>query len=178
MSQTNNMKKALLTILPLLIFIVVNAQQPPAAPPCKTDPVYRAFDFWIGEWEAFGAKGKGGDSKISIILDSCVILEEWTSAKQGYAGKSINAYNRAKKMWQQTWVDNMGSVTEYNTSSWEKDKMMVTTDNKQLPNGTWMMQRMTFTKLSDDKVRQHGESSADGGKTWTTSFDLEYRRKK
>jgi hypothetical protein len=172
------MKKIFFILIVLLSFTTMQAQQPPTAPRCGADPVYRFFDFWVGDWEAFGPKGKGGDSKVSIILDSCVILEEWTSARQGYSGKSFNTYNRATKMWQQTWVDNAGGVTEYNHSSWEKDKMIVTTANRQLSNGSWLMQRMTFTRLSDDKVRQHGENSTDGGKTWTTSFDLEYRRKK
>ena len=48
--------------------------------PCKS-PEASQFDFWIGEWEAFGVKGaKAGNSKITVLLDSCVILEEWTSA--------------------------------------------------------------------------------------------------
>ena len=85
--------------------------------PCSL-PVYRQFDFWIGEWEAFGKNGKkAGDSKISLVLDSCIILEEWTSASasQGvrYAGKSFNTYNALTKQWQQTWVDNVGGSTEY-----------------------------------------------------------------
>ena len=172
------MKKVPLLVILLLTINSLLAQQPLPVRPCASDPVYRFFDFWIGEWEAFGPKGKGGDSKISVILDSCVILEEWTSMQQGYAGKSFNTYNKATKMWQQTWVDNKGGMTEYNNSVWEKDKMIVTTDNRQLPNGSWLTQRMTFTKLSEDKVRQHGENSTDGGKTWTTTFDLEYRRKK
>jgi hypothetical protein len=60
---------------------------------------------------------KAGDSKISLILDSCIVLEEWTSAtiSQGirYAGKSFNTYNSATKQWQQTWVDNVGGSNEY-----------------------------------------------------------------
>jgi hypothetical protein len=36
---------------------------------------------------------------------------------------------------------------------------------------------MTYTKLPRGEVRQFGENSADGGKTWTTSFDLIYARK-
>ena len=169
--------KKMLVILALFIFQQDMLGQMFSPSPCGSNPIYRFFDFWIGEWEAYGPKGKGGDSKISLILDSCVILEEWTGAQQGYAGKSFNTYNKATKMWQQTWVDNKGGITEYKNSVWEKDKMIVTTDNRQLPNGSWSMQRMTFTKLSEDKVRQHGENSIDGGKTWTTSFDLEYRRK-
>ena len=46
------------------------------------------------------------------------------------------------------------------------------------PKGKSFMRRLTFTKLTNDKVRQLGERSDDEGKTWTTEYDLEYRRKK
>jgi len=173
------MKKHLLVGLPFLLTMSLTAQQPAApARPCAVNAVYRNFDFWIGDWEAFGPKGKAGESKISLILDSCVLLEEWTSMQQGYAGKSFNTYNPQTKMWQQTWVDNKGGITEYNSSTWENNRMVLTTANKSQGEEKWLMQRMTFTRLSDDKVRQFGENSVDGGKTWTTSFDLEYRRRK
>ncbi|HEX7905683.1 MAG TPA: hypothetical protein VF487_17545 [Chitinophagaceae bacterium] len=171
------MKKILIILFTLPFIQNIHAQQANIKP-CAVNPVNRFFDFWIGEWEAYGPKGKGGDSKISLVLDSCVILEEWTSTQQGYAGKSFNTYNTATKMWQQTWVDNKGGLTEYSNSRWNKDTMIVTTDNQKQANGSWLIQRMTFIKLSNDKVRQHGENSTDGGKTWATSFDLEYRRKK
>ena len=92
------MRKNLVFILLITVSTTLVAQQTPPPNPCTTNPIYRFFDFWIGDWEAFGAKGKGGDSKVTLILDSCVILEEWTSAKQGYAGKSFNTYNWATKM--------------------------------------------------------------------------------
>ena len=91
------MKKTL-----LFLAIAISVQNSSAQKlPCSR-PEYRQFDFWIGEWEAFGVNGqKAGDSKISLILDSCIILEEWTSASvnQGirYAGKSFNTYNAATK---------------------------------------------------------------------------------
>lgn len=52
------------------------------------------------------------------------------------------------------------------------------TANQKQPDGTFKIQKMTFYKISNDKVRQHGESSIDVGKSWKTDFDLEYRRKK
>ena len=87
------MKKIASLILVLLLACNTQAQQKPCS-----NPVYRQFDFWLGEWEAFGPNGKkAGDSKISVILDSCIILEEWTSASVvsgiRYAGKSFNTYN-------------------------------------------------------------------------------------
>jgi hypothetical protein len=38
--------------------------------------------------------------------------------------------------------------------------------------------RLTFFPVSADEVRQLGESSTDGGKTWKTQYDLYYHRKK
>jgi hypothetical protein len=171
------MKKIFLTAI-----ITACLQSLTAQKPCSL-PVFRQFDFWVGEWEAYGPKGnKGGDSKISIILDSCIILEEWTSAsmQQGlrYAGKSFNTYNTATKQWQQTWVDNAGGTTEYLRGEGSDGKIIFYADKVIGPQGKLFMRRLTFTKLSNDRVRQFGERSDDGGTTWTTEYDLEYRRKK
>jgi hypothetical protein len=166
----------------LVVTVILSAQLLIAQKPCSL-PVFRQFDFWVGNWEAFAPNGnKGGDSKISIILDSCVILEEWTSAgaQQGliFSGKSFNMYNVASKQWQQSWVDNTGNTTEFLRGEGKDGKIVYYADKVADPKGKSFMRRLTFTKLSNDKVRQFGERSDDDGKTWTTEYDLEYRRKK
>jgi len=167
-------------LLPLLLLLL--SQSLFAQKPCSL-PVFRQFDFWVGNWEAFATNGKkAGDSNISIMLDSCVILEEWTSAsaQQGltYSGKSFNMYNVATKQWQQTWVDNTGNTTEFLRGDASDGKIVYYADKVMDPKGKPFMRRLNFTKLSDDKVRQFGERSDDEGKTWTAEYDLEYRRKK
>ena len=173
------MKHFFLTVLVSNFFAVAICQNnQPLSHPCATDPVYRQFDFWLGEWEAFATNGsKAGDSKISLLLDSCIILEEWTGGR-GYTGKSYNTFNKSSKQWQQTWVDNQGGSTEFLRGHGEKDKMVLYADKNTGPDGKNFMRRLTFYKLSDDKVRQHGERSVDNGQQWTTEYDLEYRRKK
>lgn len=147
--------------------------------PCTTDPVYRQFDFWLGEWEAFALNGKkAGDSKIELILDSCIILENWTSASNGYAGKSFNTYNSTTHQWQQTWVDNVGGSNEYLEGKLENNKMIFQTKPFMFSRDTMAIRRLTFYNLSPDKVRQHGEISKDNGSTWKTEYDLEYRRRR
>lgn len=146
-------------------------------------PEYRQFDFWIGEWEAFNTNGqKAGDSKISLILDSCVILEEWTSAmiSRGirYAGKSFNTYNATTNQWQQTWVDNVGGSNEYLLGKFENNKIVYNSSPFLFSKDSMAIRKMTFTNVSSGRVRQHGEISKDNGATWATEFDLEYRRKK
>ena len=171
------MRKSLFTALIILIVLNTSAQRP-----CS-DPVYRQFDFWIGNWEAFAQNGKkAGDSKISIILDSCIILEEWTSAvpMKGitYSGKSFNTYNATTKQWQQCWVDNAGGSTEYLTGKKEDNKMVFRTNPFPVSKDTMAIRRLSFYDLGPDKVRQHGEISKDAGISWKTEYDLEYRRKK
>ncbi len=165
-----------------LIFCFVqtgNAQQTTAQHPCAGNPIYRQFDFWIGEWEAFTpANKKAGDSKVSLLLDSCIVLEEWTSTQAGYAGKSYNTYNVAAGKWQQYWVDNKGGLTEYFDGHFEKNTMILQTANTKQPDGQYKIFRMSFYNLAADKMRQLGQSSVDEGKTWTIDFDLDYRRKK
>ncbi|MBC7873415.1 MAG: hypothetical protein H7Y01_05430 [Ferruginibacter sp.] len=156
--------------------------QPASRVPCSSK-VYRQFDFWLGEWEAFGPNGqKAGTSKVSLILDSCILFEEWTSATvtQGirYAGKSFNTYNAVTKQWQQTWVDNTGGSNEYLIGKFENNKIIYRSLPFQFKKDTMAIRKMTFTNLSPVKLRQHGEISKNNGVSWTTEYDLEYRRKK
>jgi len=153
-----------------------------AQKPCSS-PEYRQFDFWLGEWEVFAKNGKkAGDSRITLILDSCIILEEWTSASiingLRYAGKSFNTWNALSGQWQQTWVDNTGSSTEYLKGKFSDRKLEFLTGEFQFKPDTMAIRRLTFYNLSPDKVRQHGEISKDKGRGWVTEYDLEYRRKK
>ena len=136
-------------------------------------PEYQQFAFWIGDWDVFSGPNQVGTSRVERILNDCVIFENWTSAS-GNAGKSFNTYDPAKNDWHQTWVDNSGLRTEYHGGLVSGEMVVVATqlDAK----GAKTLQRMTFTRLPGGKVRQHGESSADDGKTWTTSYDLTYVR--
>lgn len=168
------MKSLLLSLLILPFFSV--AQNNPKLR-CSENPVYRQFDFWIGEWDVFAPNGqKAGMSKVERLLDSCVILENWHTAN-GSNGKSFNTYNAKKNKWQQYWVTNNGGVTEYMNGRFENGSMIMETEKIPMPDQSYRIMKMTFTPIEKDKVRQHGQSSTDGGITWKTDFDLEYRRK-
>lgn len=150
--------------------------------PCAGDPVYRQLDFWIGEWDVYGLNGKkAGDSKITLILDSCILLEEWTStaASKGliYSGKSFNSYNARTNQWMQTWVDNVGGSTAYVEGKLENKTMVFRTSPFAFTKDTTAIRKLSFFNLGAGKVRQLGEISKNNGSTWTTEYDLEYRRK-
>jgi len=94
---------------------------------------------------------------------------------RGGTGKSINAYNPVLHMWQQFWVGEFGAVTEYRESEWLGDTLSFRASS--MLNGQPLTMRLSFNPLPDGSVRQFGEQSTDGGKTWTTTYEFFYRRR-
>jgi hypothetical protein len=72
--------------------------------PCLADARFRQFDFWLGKWRARPAANPtapGVASRISSVLDGCVISESWGGPVRG---RSINTYDPDDGQWHQTWV--------------------------------------------------------------------------
>jgi Tetratricopeptide repeat len=145
-----------------------------AVNPCKASPNFRQFDFWIGEWDAKNVQGVTvGSSSIQLILGQCVIFENWSTPVS--SGKSFNIFDTRDNKWHQNWVDDKGTYTHY-VGELKDGKMVYIA--KVPAKGRTVLARMTFSKLPNGDVRQLGESSADDGKTWTTTFDFTYVKKK
>jgi tetratricopeptide (TPR) repeat protein len=147
-----------------------------AVNPCHYAPESRQFDFWIGEWDANNLAGAlAGKSSIQLMLGECIIYENWTSALPNeYSGKSFNFYDAATKKWKQTWVDDKGGILEFIDGVYADNKMTFVT----LPNAQNQITKLTFHNLDPNTVRQVFETTADDGKTWTTTTDLLYHRTK
>jgi hypothetical protein len=142
--------------------------------PCKDaqgHPEYRQLDFWVGEWNVFSGTQPVGTSSVQLILKDCVVFENWTGLTGG-SGKSFNKYNTSRKKWEQFWVSDSGG-TIYFVGELVNGSMAYVEDAG--PKTT--IQRLTFTKMPDGRVRQLGEQSSDGGKTWTTGYDFYYVKK-
>ena len=154
---------------------VPSAQPAPPPAPRPLPAEARQIDFWLGEWEVTTPDGKpAGSSKIELIANRAGLLENWTG-KGGYTGKSLNAYNAARKQWQQYWVGTGGGVLEL--AGGLVDGNMVLMGEHDV-GGKPTVEKITWTPNADGSVRQHWEQSTDGGKTWTDAFDGLYRRKK
>ena len=128
---------------------------------------HRAFDLWIGDWEVTSPARAGwtAESSITLANNGCSIHENYRT-QGGYTGRSINFYDPQKKKWHQTWTDNQGAPLYLEGGP--VDGAMVLTD---------ATSRVTWSTQPDGRVRQHWESTSDGGQTWTTAFDGYYRRK-
>lgn len=153
------------------------AQSAPAAPPppaCAT-PEYRQFDFWVGRWDVYptGKDKLVAHSLIERLYAGCAIRENWMPLGGG-GGGSLNNYV-AGEGWRQTWLDATGARVEFK-GGWD-GKAMVLTGFWAGVNGPGQdaLVRMTYTRDAQGWVRQFGEASTDGGKTWAVSFDLTYK---
>ena len=134
--------------------------------PCRYDAVYRALDFWVGDWNVTNAQGaQAGTSHVERLIDDCAIYENWTGA-YGDTGKSFTSYDRNTKRWDQHWIASTGGVVEYVGDA--KDGTVV-----MIASAAAGMTRLTFSRLAGGKVRQLFENSTDG-KTWTIGADYTY----
>jgi pentatricopeptide repeat protein len=124
------------------------------AHPCAADANYRAFDFWIGEWDVqpTGPQrapiGQGAASIIERQLDGCAIQENWLPIGGVGAGKSFNIYNRVSKMWEQYYVDTNGTITHY-TGTFRDGTLYYEADQFASTNKI----RMTFFNQGPNQVR-------------------------
>ena len=149
------------------------AQEPgeDGPPPCSSDE-FRAFDFWLGEWEVSNPEGDVvGENTIRAVLDGCALEENWRGAS-GSVGRSLNLYDARTGKWHQTWVDNSGLLLRLDGGL--VDGSMVLEGELRERDGRTRLHRITWTPGPDGTVRQHWERSEDDGQTWSTVFDGTY----
>ncbi|QLC25678.1 tetratricopeptide repeat protein [Parasphingopyxis algicola] len=147
-----------------------------ALTPC-TGPEYRAFDFWLGQWDvtAGAATQPTASSRISSKHGGCVVLEEYDAG--GYTGMSINFYDVTSDRWHQSWMANNG-VPVYLEGNLDETGAMVLSDaDLPISTATGTINRVTWSTNEDGSVRQFWEVSTDGGETWSTAFDGRYVRR-
>jgi hypothetical protein len=154
-------------------------QKRDSAFPCSLDPKARAFDFWIGEWDAYitGTQKLAGHSVIQAASGGCMILENWTSGRGRYTGKSMNFIDAATGKWQQVWVGSEGGGQHVFVNGEFRDSAMRFDFEQKGPDGKQEKGRFTFFNQGSGQVRQLNETSDDGGKTWKTQYDLTYIRR-
>jgi hypothetical protein len=155
---------------------------PPAPPaavstpqPCATDQ-HRAFDFWVGRWDVYprGSDKLVAHSLIERLYGGCAIRENWMPLK-GAGGGSLSAFVPEEQGWRQTWIDSSGARVEFKGAAGPGRIVLTGWWPGVLGPGKGAIVRMTYTKEEGGAVRQQGETSIDGGKSWQPSFDFLYR---
>lgn len=145
--------------------------------PCEHDSAFRAFDFWIGDWDVHNAGGGlAGTNTIEADQRGCVLIENWQSAGGG-TGMSINYLDKATGEWVQVWNAEGGSQINIRGGMTDEGMLLVGTLHD-VASGTTTPFRGLWTRLDDGRIRQFFEQSTDGGATWSPWFEGFYTRKK
>jgi tetratricopeptide (TPR) repeat protein len=139
--------------------------------PCLNTPEYRQFDYWLGEWDVTSQGTKIASSSIQLILDDCVIFENYMTVNHAYSGKSFSLWDAKTKQWEQRYVDSGGAFHTW-TGGLENGEMRFFWKHPD------SIDRMTYVKEDADHVRQVIDHSADDGKTWTNTYNGLYVRRK
>lgn len=143
--------------------------------PCLNTEGYRQFDFWLGEWDVFAGSQQVGYNNVKALQQGCVVEENWEATGGRGTGQSFNFYNPVTRKWHQSYMgsggDNWMMDGEYKDGALRYEGHIYTP-------GSDVLVHMTFFNLEPGKVRQLAETSADGGKTWATTWDAIYVRRK
>ena len=167
-------------MLPLVLAVALLQTAPPPAPaqprpnPCA-DAAHHAFDFWVGKWDVtpYGGGPLVAHSLIESLYGGCAIRENWMPLKST-GGGSLSNYDAGDGKWHQTWVDSSGTRAVFEGGPVEGGIAITGPWRGSGPNGEPGMVRMTYTREPNGAVRQKGEVSIDGGKSWGPSFDFLY----
>ena len=145
----------------------------PVAGPCDT-PGHRQFDFWVGEWTVTTSAGRpAGRNHIARVHGGCALSEQWVGASRT-TGSSLSAYSPETGTWHQTWVDSDGLLLRLDG---RLEGTCMVLRGRTVARGRATLHRITWTPESGARVRQHWETSADGGATWRTEFEGVYARR-
>ncbi len=143
-----------------------------AAPlPCQEE-IYRAFDFWSGEWDVFMADGTlAGHNTINAEQQGCVLIEHWQGSTGG-TGVSMNYYDLERNQWRQLWIS---PGTQIDIAGGMRDGSMVLQGRiTYLKDGSHFPFRGSWTPREDGSVRQFFEEAREPA-DWQPWFEGFYR---
>jgi len=163
----------LFAVSPLLVLLAGPLPAAEHSRACST-PVYRQFDFFAGDWDAYDVQAPGkpiAHNKVDIILDGCVIHEDYRQ-NDGLHGESYSVYDSARKVWHQSWVIIRGELLLLD-GGMQGDRMTFT-GNQRTSDGKPSLLRGDWYRQGQE-VRETATRSMDGGRTWQPVFDIVFK---
>ncbi|MBN8736190.1 MAG: hypothetical protein J0H27_07970 [Xanthomonadales bacterium] len=166
----------MLFVLAALLIPPVHAGEKAGAKAAKacSAPVYRQFDFFAGDWDAYDAEAPDkvvAHNTVTVILDGCVVLEDYRQ-NDGLHGRSYSLYDKARGVWHQSWVTNHGDLLLLD-GGMQGDRMVFEGVERKAGKPDALVRAAWYRQ--GDGVRETATRSLDGGKTWQPEFDILFK---
>lgn len=145
--------------------------------PC-TAAIFDDFDFWVGEWDVYGADGKlAGTNSITKEEYGCLLVERWKNLG-GITGQSYNFVDLSSGKWRQIWVS-AGATIDYSGGLDDKGRMVLDGVIGYPPGAAPATAKFrgTWTPNADATVTQHFQQYDDVKKEWADWFVGTYKRR-
>lgn len=152
---------------------------PNPAETCKNDPKFRELDFTVGSWDVYTGSTKTDEVTMTLILNDCAIEEHWKKTDGHPTGNGIGLFNYSRLLgsWGYSWATDDGAATVFRGNLAKPGEMLYVTE-KPLPGGKVRLRHWTLSQMPDGTIRELATGTEDGGKTWTTDYDLKWVRRK
>jgi hypothetical protein len=143
---------------------------------CKADSEMRKLDYWVGSWTttASGNASPGVISKVSLSLDSCMLVEHWDGGK-GHVSEKMFAYSPDDKNWYGMFADNEGRAHIFVNGTVSSGSAEFRGPSRG-PKGEEVLNKLTIVQTSPDQVEETWKKSMDHGGSWTTVYRANYTR--
>lgn len=170
----------------------------PATAPGAIDTTYSApgkglvtgrgsgdFDFLAGSWAIRHRKRKAPDGDqwtefesralVHRLLDGAASVEELRNPDGTCMGLGIRTWHAAERMWSDHWTSAANGVVNPPQMGQFIDGQGVFVTRETVDGVDWQY-RGIWDRITPQSCRWHQSSSADGGKTWTWDWWMEWRR--
>jgi hypothetical protein len=142
---------------------------------CAASAQSRQLNYWLGDWVvSYSGAPRGSASKVHLELDKCLYVENWQDGR-GHKGENFLAFGADDQSWRGLFADNRGRLHIF-TGGTVADGAAEFLGPGRGPNGESILNRVKLVRVNDKRLQQTWEKSADGGKTWTSEFTLDYSR--
>ena len=135
------------------------------------------MEFWLGRSEVAFA-GSGGEQVAGTntvsehegrIYELFVVPDDDTY----YVGASVTSFDAARGVWAQEYWDNSGYRAWYE-GAWQGDQFILDlTGRGGHAAGT---KRLVWRDIAPDSLAWDNEQTDDGGRTWASTWTIQYRR--
>jgi hypothetical protein len=133
----------------------------------------RQFDFWLGEWDCTwhdDGRERHGTNSVYLDLGGAVVVESFDGRPSlDFQGLSYSVYDRNEHCWKQTWVDSDANYLDF-TGGWEDGAMEL----RRTAGGALF--RLRWENIERDAFDWVWQRSDDQGESWTSLWEIEYRR--